>query len=98
MGNPIIFSGGGYFRLFPYTLIKRWTTNSGYVMTYLHPRDLDPTQPIINELSFLRKFKTYVGLKNAENKLEKWLSDFEFTDMATAIQMIDWENVPVVNL
>ena len=67
-------------------------------MTYLHPRDFDATQPIINELSFLRKFKTYVGLKNAENKLEKWLSDFEFTDMATAIQMIDWENVPVVEI
>ena len=51
-------------------------------MTYLHPRDFDATQPIINELSMIRKFKSYVGLKSAESKLEKWLSDFEFTDMA----------------
>ena len=97
-GNPVIFSGGGYFRLFPYTLIKHWTTNSGYVMTYLHPRDFDATQPIINDLSMIRKFKSRVGLKNAESKLEKWLSDFEFIDMATAIHKIDWENVPVVEI
>ncbi|MFW5895671.1 MAG: polysaccharide deacetylase family protein, partial [archaeon] len=47
MGRPVIFSGGGYFRLFPYSLIKRWTRQSNYVMTYLHPRDFDPEQPII---------------------------------------------------
>jgi peptidoglycan-N-acetylglucosamine deacetylase len=97
-GNPVIFSGGGYFRLFPYTLIKHWTTNSDYVMTYLHPRDFDAKQPIINDLSMIGNFKSYVGLKNAGCKLEKWLSDFEFTDMATAIQKIDWENVPVVEI
>jgi hypothetical protein len=67
-------------------------------MSYLHPRDFDATQPIIHELSLIRKFKSYVGLKNAENKLEKWLSDFEFTDIATAIKKIDWENVPVVEI
>lgn len=97
-GKHVIFSGGGYFRLFPYPLIKHWTAKSNYVMTYLHPRDFDAIQPIINELSMIRKFKSYVGLKNAESKLEKWLSDFEFTDMATAIQNIDWGNVPVVEL
>jgi len=35
---------------------------------------------------------------NEQSKLEKWLSDFEFTDMATAIQNIDWRNVPVVEI
>jgi len=62
------------------------------------PRDFDTTQPIINELSLIRKFKSYVGLRGAESKLEKWLSDFEFTDMGNAIQKIDWENVPVVEI
>jgi hypothetical protein len=67
-------------------------------MTYLHPRDFDATQPIINDLSIIRKFKSYVGIKNAENKLKKWLSDFEFTDIGTATQKIDWENVPLVEI
>lgn len=98
VGNPIIFSGGGYFRLFPYPLIKKWTNQSGYVMSYLHPRDFDAGQPVIKELSLPRKFKSYVGLKGATNKLEKWLSDFEFIDVGTAIKTINWDEVPVMEL
>ncbi|MBN2636112.1 MAG: polysaccharide deacetylase family protein [Prolixibacteraceae bacterium] len=87
-GKPIIYSGGGYFRLFPYSLIKKWTKQSDYVMSYLHPRDFDAGQPVIKELSAFRKFKSYVGLKGATNKLEKWLTDFEFVDIGTAVKQI----------
>jgi polysaccharide deacetylase family protein (PEP-CTERM system associated) len=96
--KSIIFSGGGYFRLFPYSLIKKWTKQSDYVMSYLHPRDFDAGQPVIKELSALRKFKSYVGLKKAEHKLEKWLTDFEFVDIGTAVEQINWDKVPVVEL
>ena len=34
LGKKWIFSGGGYFRITPYTLIKQWTKSSEYVMTY----------------------------------------------------------------
>ena len=98
LGKPIIFSGGGYFRLFPYSLIKKWTSESDYVMTYFHPRDFDVEQPIIEDLSHIRKFKSYVGLKGAEKKLDNWLRDFEFIDVQTADGDIDWKEVPVVNL
>ena len=98
LGKSIIFSGGGYFRLFPYLLIKRWTRRSDYVMSYLHPRDFDADQPIIEDLSRIRKFKSYVGLKGARAKLEKWLADFDFVDIRTAVEKIDWEKVPVVEL
>lgn len=96
--KPIIYSGGGYFRLFPYKMIKRWTAQSDYVMTYLHPRDFDVLQPVIQELSFFRKFKSYVGIKGAEMKLNQWLTDFQFIDIATAVNIIDWNVVSVVNL
>ena len=96
--NPVIYSGGGYFRLFPYSLIKRWTAQSDYVMTYLHPRDFDASQPVIQELSLFRKFKSYVGLKGTEKKLNQWLTDFQFIDISTAVKMIDWERVPVVEV
>jgi len=98
LGKPVIYSGGGYFRLFPYSLIKRWTAQSDYVMTYLHPRDFDASQPVIQELSLTRKFKSYVGLKGAEKKLNQWLTDFQFIDIAAAVEMIDWERVPVVEV
>ncbi|MDR0585263.1 MAG: polysaccharide deacetylase family protein [Treponema sp.] len=97
-GKPVIYSGGGYFRLFPYPLIKYWTNKTAYVMTYFHPRDFDPGQPVIKDLSFMRKFKSYVGLSGAFNKFRKLINDFDFIDIAEADKMIDWGRVPVVNI
>jgi hypothetical protein len=84
--------------VFPYPLLKQWTKNSEYVMSYLHPRDFDAGQPLLNDLPLSRKFKSYVGLKGATAKLDKWLSDFEFVDIQTAVSQIDWNKVPVVEI
>ena len=97
-GKPFVYSGGGYFRLLPYYLIKNWTNNSNYVMTYFHPRDFDHTQPIIKELSLYRKFKSYVGLKSCMPKLKKWVNDFDFIDLRSADKLIDWNKAKVINL
>ena len=99
MSKNIIYSGGGYFRLFPYSLIKRLTKQNGdYNMAYIHPRDLDGGQPVLEGLPLTRRFKSYVGVKGAEAKLLKYLRDFKFTDIATANTMIDWENAQVIKL
>lgn len=97
-GKPLIFSGGGYFRLVPYPLVRYWTKNSDYVMSYLHPRDFDYNQPVIKELSLIRKFKSYVGLNGATSKFKQWLTDFEFIDIDTAVKTINWAEVPVVKI
>ena len=96
--KPIIFSGGGYFRLFPYNVIKSFTEKSSYVMSYFHPRDFDPTQPMINDLSLQRKFKSYVGLNTSQKKLITWLHDFQFTDISDANDSIDWHKVKEIEL
>ena len=93
-----IFSGGGYFRLTPYYFIKKWTNSSDYIMTYFHPRDFDSNQPVITDLSILRKFKFYVGINSCMNKLENWVSDFSFTDIREADKNINWNNANVVRL
>lgn len=99
LGRHMIFSGGGYFRLFPYPLIKKWAAACDeYLMCYIHPRDLDAGQPVIGELPLSRRFKSYVGLKGAESKLRRLLTDFEFTDISTASSSVDWTKVPVVTL
>lgn len=97
-GQDIVFGGGGYFRLIPYPLIKKWTKEHDYVMTYLHPRDLDACQPMIPGLSLSRKFKSYYGLKNAETKFRKWLTEFEFTDLQTFDKKYDWSKTNQINL
>ncbi|MGB0982286.1 MAG: polysaccharide deacetylase family protein [Winogradskyella sp.] len=96
--RPVIFSGGGYFRLLPYHLIKSWAKQSDYTMTYFHPRDFDHEQPLVPGLPLHRRFKSYVGLKKCKPKLERFISDFKFIDIAEANRKIDWENVPVVHL
>ena len=98
LNKPIIFSGGGYFRLMPYKFIKLFTQNSDYTMTYFHPRDFDKDQPMIPGLSPYRRFKSYVGINGCKEKLEKWLSDFDFIDLDSANKIIDWNEVPVIRL
>lgn len=98
-GKHIVFSGGGYFRLFPYPLIKKWSKESSeYMMSYIHPRDLDAGQPMIQSLPITRKFKSYVGLSGAENKLRRWLKDFDFVDVETASSLVDWATAPHIKL
>lgn len=104
-GRHIVFNGGGYFRLMPYRIIRKWTKeiagqacDEGYCLSYIHPRDLDAGQPMLEGLPATRKFKSYVGLKGAENKLRKYLKEFQFTDIATAERQIEWEKVQVVKL
>ena len=98
MGRNVIFSGGGYFRIFPYWMIKQMMKKSDYVMTYFHPRDFDPDQPVIEDLSYTRRFKSYVGLSSAFDKLEKLITDFEFMDIAEANKKIEWEKQKIIRL
>ena len=97
-GFNTVFSGGGYFRFFPYKLIRKWIRQSEYTMTYFHPRDFDFHQPILKNISIYRKFKLYHGISGCKNKLEKLLSEFDFTDMQQASSNIDWEKTEIINI
>ena len=98
-GHSFVFAGGGYFRLCPYPLLRRWTReHPDYSLSYIHPRDLDPGQPMVPGLPLVRRFKSYYGLAGAERKLRRYLADFPFTDLRTAVESVDWASVPVVRL
>ncbi|HHS84249.1 MAG TPA: DUF3473 domain-containing protein [Gammaproteobacteria bacterium] len=98
LGKPIIFSGGGYFRLIPLALLRRWIRNTDYVMTYFHPRDFDPGQPVIEDLSPVRKFKSYVGLDSSLAKLDAILDECACIDLQTAVASVDWEKAKVISI
>lgn len=97
-GKPLVFSGGGFFRILPYFLIRKLSLNSNYLMTYFHPRDFDYLQPRLKNLPSIRYFKSYVGIKRSFNKFEKLLDEFEFINLLEANELIDWNNVKELDL
>ena len=97
-GFNMAFSGGGYFRLLPYKIIKRIVQKEDYVMTYFHPRDFDEGQPLIENLSLIRRFKSYYGLSSSFQKLEKMLSEFDFIALSKASERINWRKTTKIKI
>lgn len=98
MGKNIVFSGGGFFRLFPFWFIRHCGKNSDYLMTYFHPRDFDTGQPVIKTLPAIRRFKSYVGINGAFKKFQSLLDLYEFYNVEQADSMINWEVAPILKL
>ena len=79
-------SGGGYFRLLPYTL-SRWMLNRVNVhdcesgIFYFHPWEIDTTQPRIPGISVKTRFRHYVNIGRMECRLNQLLSDFKWGRM-----------------
>ena len=67
-------------------------------MTYFHPRDFDPNQPRLDNLGHIKYFKSYVGLKKSETKLNRFLKDHKFITLSKANNLIDWEKTPIFNI
>jgi len=80
-GCRIPVAGGGYFRLFPYTLLRwllRRVEGTGQpLVIYLHPWELDPAQPRMSG-PLLSQFRHYLNLGKTERRLSSMLDDFSF--------------------
>lgn len=87
LGAHVPLLGGGYFRLFPAQVILRAARQSEYCMTYFHPRDFDPNQPVVKNLSLTRRFKSYVGLSGATNKLRSLVLENQWTDPRSLLDL-----------
>ena len=98
LGREIVYSGGGYFRVMPYCMLKKWTKKDDYVMSYFHPSDFDPGQPQMPQLSLMRQFKNRVGLKGSYKKFKKYMNDFDFASLVAADQLIDWDKAKVISV
>lgn len=78
-GTNIFFPGGGYFRILPKKLIKKYAENSKRpIIFYIHPRDLDPGQPRIKEFSLVKRWFTYCNVEGCRKKLIALLDSLEF--------------------
>ena len=83
LGRNLPCSGGGYFRLFPYPIIRlgleRINNEGKPFIFYLHPWELDPHIPVVNNVSPLSRFRTYVNLDKTESRFKKLISEFKFS-------------------
>jgi len=90
LGRKIPCSGGGYFRIFPYTLtrflLKRCNSQGRPVIFYFHPWELDPDQPKV-KLPWLKSFRQYYNLNKSRDRLDKLLNDFEFTTIRGILEL-----------
>ncbi len=78
------WSGGGYLRLLPEAALLRLFALSEQaerpVITYVHPREVDPAQPRM-QLPPWRRFKYYVGLDTVLDKLGALFSRHAFASV-----------------
>jgi polysaccharide deacetylase family protein (PEP-CTERM system associated) len=84
--------GGGYFRLIPFSLFKKGVQSilkkENACLFYMHPWEIDPDQPKVNEASKFYKFRHYVNLSKTYSKLSKFLESFNQCHFVTAHQYL----------
>ncbi|MCF8397682.1 MAG: polysaccharide deacetylase family protein [Bacteroidales bacterium] len=90
-GQIVFRSGSGFFRFFPYRSTKTFLKRNNYNLLYYHPRDFDIEMLDEENYNFLRNFKNRAGIKSSIPKFVRLLKEFEFSDIQTANEKINWE-------
>ncbi len=112
-GHEMAYSGGGYFRFFPLSFVKKEMAKSDYTMSYFHIGDLIPeTGRMMSREAFERYYKipgtmknrlvryvkSNLGKKNAFGKMMNLIATQSFINLEQADQMIDWTKAPHIEL
>lgn len=96
MGMSVPAAGGGYFRQYPYVL-SRWLFNrasqggSRPQIFYLHPWEIDTSQPRIEGASWFSRFRHYTNIDKCAGRLERIINDFEFGTLSESLSSITVE-------
>jgi hypothetical protein len=92
LGHPWPIGGGGYFRLYPYSLtrygLRSINAEDRSFAAYIHPWELDPDQPQL-ALGPFRAFRHYVNLGRTKSRLEKLIRDFRFGPIRQVLAELD---------
>lgn len=112
-GKQLAFSGGGYFRVFPYWFQKYQLSNRDYTIWYFHLLDLVSEQKVVmtkvqyeayykEKGTFLNRYMRYlkssIGSSGAYEKMSQILQYGEFMNLAQAVEQIDWNNVKKIKI
>lgn len=92
-GRVVPVGGGGYFRLFPYWMIRRaiaqWNDKGQPVTIYMHPYEYDPVE--FRELGvpipWRQRLHQGIGRRGFPNKVRRMLAERPFGPMC---DIVDW--------
>jgi len=84
--NVLPIGGGGYLRLLPYRYFSAGIRRANQskklpVCLYFHPWELDPDQERL-PLGLISRLRTYSGLAGMQEKIERLLDEFTFSNMS----------------
>lgn len=90
-GRQLPVGGGGYFRLFPYPLLRRGVTQlnaAGHGATiYMHPYEYDPFEfrELDMDVSWKLRLHQSIGRRGFPRKVDRMLAEFRFGTMQDVI-------------
>lgn len=111
LGKEMAYSGGGYFRFFPLSFVRKAMKKSEYAMCYFHIGDLVPESNGVMskedyedyfkesgtiKARYERYLKSNLGKKNAFDKMMKLMDETEFAGLRQADEEIDWSSTAIV--
>lgn len=83
LGVDLPCSGGGYFRLLPYS-VSRWALRRVNSLErrpfvfYVHPWEIDPAQPRVSGVTLKSRLRHYTNLTRVEGRLRRLLGEFRW--------------------
>jgi polysaccharide deacetylase family protein (PEP-CTERM system associated) len=90
-GVRLPVAGGGYFRLFPYSilqnLLRRIESMGHPLVMYLHPWEFDPDQPRMQG-AITSRVRHYINLQKTERRFCLLMNDFPFAPINEAIEPV----------
>ena len=112
-GKGVAYSGGGYFRFFPFAFINSHIIRQDYSMCYFHINDLMPERSGLMSRgeyedyfkepgSFmnrvLRYCKSNIGKSSAWSKLEKLVIGIKYQGVLSSESNLDWSTCPLIKI
>jgi polysaccharide deacetylase family protein (PEP-CTERM system associated) len=84
--------GGAYFRMLPFSFFRHGIQSilkkDGTYLFYIHPWELDPEQPRVEQSSFQLKFRHYTNIRRTSLKLSRLLNEFQQCRFTTCSQYL----------
>jgi peptidoglycan-N-acetylglucosamine deacetylase len=95
-GKTLPWGGGGYFRLFPFTLfawgVKAIIKKESAYLFYMHPWEIDPGQPKVDKIPRTYKFRHYINLHKTYKRISRLTESFKYCDFIPLHQYLSQYN------